>query len=271
MSSIGIVAGNGQFPHIAAAEASKKNKQVFIVGIKNEADASLGTYAEAMQWVKLGQMGKLMRFFKKHQVKDIFFAGKITKTSLWKGHVWPDWHAIKMMAPTRDRKDDTLLGAVCTYLNQNGFHVLECGELMSDHMAPEKTITKKKPSKSQLEDIQFGWELAKQMGQLDVGQTVVVKDKAVMAIEAIEGTDEAVLRGGSLCKEGAVIVKVAKPNQDMRFDVPAVGVATLNTMHTAKASVLAIEAGKSLILDYDEFVKTADQLGLIVVGFQSSK
>lgn len=266
MPKLGLIAGNGNFPLLATEEAQAKGFEVYAVCVRGEADVRLEKKANQSQWVRLGEIGKTMKFFKSHDVRDLFFAGKITKTSLWKGDIRPDLHALQMMATLKDRKDDTLLGHVCRYFEKHHFKILETSFLMERFFAKREVYTKKSPNSKQNEDIEFGWQLAKHMGSLDIGQTVVVKDKAVMAIEAIEGTDEAIRRGGKIAKNDAVVVKVAKPEQDARFDVPAVGLSTLEAMKEVKASVLAIEAGKTLILDLEEFVKKANSYGLVVVG-----
>jgi DUF1009 family protein len=160
--------------------------------------------------------------------------------------------------------------AIVKELEEEGFRVHDTTSFTKDLLCPERVLTRKKPSRTEWQDIEFGWKIAKELGQLDIGQTVVIKNMAVMAVEAIEGTDEAIMRGGHFAKSGAVVLKVSKPQQDMRFDVPVVGRGTLRTMKKAKAGVLAIEASKTIILDLNRFIEAADEAGIVVAGVRNA-
>lgn len=267
MDRIGIVAGNGKLPLIAAQSARSKGRLVYVCAICDETDPSIESIATKTIWVKLGEIKKLAHFFKSEAVEHVFFEGKITKTSLFKGHIKPDLDMVMLFARLKDRTDDTILGGICDYLEAKGLHVLDSTIYLDDCVPEAGVLTKKRPSKKEEEDIRFGWRLAKESGRLDIGQSVVVKDKAVLAIEAIEGTDAAIKRGGELGSRDVVVVKVAKPNQDMRFDVPAIGINTIRSMISAKAKVLAFEAGKTIIIDKEELLVLANAHNMIIVGY----
>ena len=193
-------------------------------------------------------------------------AGKIEKVRIFEGKVQPDLEMAKVLLKVRDFRDDSLLGGIADYLSHHGIQLQDSTSFLKEALPGPGTLGKKNPSREIQEDIDFGWEVAKTIAGLDIGQTVVVKRKAVLALEAIEGTDETIKRGGLLGKGGITVIKVAKPKQDMRFDVPAIGLGTLNELIAAKAKALAFEAGKTLFIDLNEFVKKADQAGIVLVG-----
>lgn len=266
MKKIGLIAGNGNLPVVIAQEAKSSGSEVYVCAIKGEATNELEKFAASIEWVKLGQLGKLINYFQANDVREAVMAGKVTKTNIMKGEVVPDVEMIKLMASVKDRKDDTLLGAVADYLGKKNIRILSSVSFLEKTLPKVGILSKRKPKKNDEEEIEFAWRLAKQIAGLDIGQTVVTKNKAVLAIEAIEGTNEAILRGGELGGGGVVIAKVAKPKQDMRFDVPTVGLQTLDAMVRAKADILAIEAGKTILLERDEFLKKADQHHMLIVA-----
>jgi len=266
MKKIGLIAGNGKLPIVIAKEAKASGCEVHICAIKGEAAIDLEKIADSIEWIKLGQLGKLIQYFKSKEICDAVMAGKITKTNIMKGDVVPDLEMIKMMASVKDRKDDTLLGAIADYLGGRNIRLLSSVGFLEKALPKAGVLSKRKPNKSDEEEIDFAWDLAKQIAGLDIGQTVVTKNKAVLAIEAIEGTDQAILRGGELGGGGVVVAKVAKPNQDMRFDVPTIGLQTLDVMLRAKVDILAMEAGKTILLERDEFLKKANQHHMLVVA-----
>lgn len=264
---LGVISGNGRLPLIVAQEAKKRGMEVVLCAIQGETDDSIVKEVGTVEWVKLGQLGKMVKFFKSNHVSEAVMVGKITKTNLFKGDIQPDLEMIKVVATTKNHSDDSLLGAIADYLDKQGIHILDSTTYLSEDCLPEEgVLTKQKPNKEQMLDIEYGWNLAKEMGRLDVGQTVVVKNQAVLAVEAIEGTDEAIRRGGKLGRGEVTVVKVAKPNQDMRFDVPAIGINTVLAMVESGAKVLAFEAGKTIVIDRDEFLKTANEHKLIVTA-----
>lgn len=268
---IGIIAGNGDFPLLTVRNAQAEGYVVSVAAIKGETSDAVMQASDHYQLIPFGQMKKVARFFLDHGVTQCLLAGKVTKTNLFKGDIIPDIAMIKIATSLRDWKDDSFLGGICEYLEKQGLTVLDSTRFLGSMLAESRVYSAKKPSKEMLADIQFGRALAKEMGRLDVGQSVVVKKKAVLAVEAIEGTDEAIKRAGVLGGKGAVVVKVAKPDQDMRFDVPVVGIKTIDSMCEAGATVLAVEARKTLILDLDAFVERINKEKLIFVGMDDQE
>jgi len=265
MNTIGLIAGRGRFPLLVAKQIREEGCRVASCAIHEEADPSLEKLSDHTLWVKLGELGKVEDFFKKQGVREILLAGKVTKTSLFKGHIKPDLEMIRALTKIRDWKDGSLLRAVVDHLESKGIHVLDSTTFLRSCLLGPAVLTHRKPTKEEWKDIEFGFEIAKEIGRLDIGQTVVVRKQAVLAIEAIEGTDEAIKRGGTLGKEGAVVVKVSKPRQDMRFDVPAVGLSTLEAMWEVRASILALEAHKTLVLEKNEIIEFANRHRISVV------
>jgi DUF1009 family protein len=194
-------------------------------------------------------------------------AGKVSKTLLYKSRIRPDLRAVKLLFSLKDKKDDSILLAITKELEEEGIHLLDITRFSRGIITPDGILTNNKPTDDEWKDVQFGWKIAKEIGRLDIGQTVVVKNQAVMAVEAIEGTDEAIKRGGKLAGSGAVIVKVSKPNQDMRFDVPVVGLTTLKAMIDVGAKVLAVESEKSIILNREKIIEDSKKAGISIVGY----
>jgi hypothetical protein len=224
----------------------------------------LAKWVDGIFWIKVGQLGKLIRIFQEQGVRDVLMAGGIRKTRLFSG--LPDLRAAALLARMLYKKDDSILRAVAAELESEGITVRESTLYLDNLLAPAGVLTRRKPSKDEQKDIAFGWEMAKEIGRLDIGQTVVIKDRAVLAVEAIEGTDEAILRGGRLCGRDAVVVKICKPQQDLRFDLPAIGMQTIRTMKEVKAGCLAVEAGKAIIFDRESVIAEADEAGMSIVG-----
>jgi DUF1009 family protein len=263
--NIGIIAGGGQFPLLFIEAAHKAGKRVVVVAHKGETDEQVAQAADACCWVKLGQLGKLISFFKKEGVRETVFLGTITKTQIFRD-VLPDLKGISLWNKIDRKQDDAILRAIANTLEADGITVLESTMYLGHLLFPAGVLTRKKPNKKQRRDIQFGWQNARAIGKLDIGQCVVVRNCTVLAVEAIEGTDEAILRGGALAKENAVVVKVKKPGQDFRFDLPATGLTTIRNLQSVKGSVLAVEAGQSLLFDREQMIQEANQAGIIVVG-----
>lgn len=268
MNKIGLIAGNGQFPVAFARAAKQKGMQVIAVAHEGETLPELAQWVDAIFWINVGQLGKLIKIFKEQGVTDVLMAGGIKKTRLFSGGM-PDLRGMALLARVIHKKDDSILRAVAKDLESEGITVRESTLYLDSLLASPGTLTKRKPSKDEQLDIEFGWHMAKEIGRLDIGQTVVVKDQAVLAVEAIEGTDEAIRRGGLLCGQGAVVVKVCKPQQDLRFDLPAVGVQTISTMEQVKASCLAVEAGKTIMIERETIVREADRAGITIVALQN--
>jgi len=275
---IGLLAGSGQFPIMFARAARREGIEVCGIGVEGMAPDELVECCHTYYTAPLARLGRAIRLFLREGVEQVVMAGKIEKTVLVRPYLFwrllPDWRTLHMWFryATRDKKDDTLLLAVIREFERDGisFHsALDyCPELLVRH----GFLTRRKPSTVQWKDIAFGWELAKAMGRLDVGQSVMVKDTAVLAIEAIEGTDACIRRAGDLCRRGGfVVVKVAKPQQDMRFDVPTIGIQTIQTMRESGAKVLAIESDKTIVLDRDAVIHAADELGISIVALHAEE
>jgi UDP-2,3-diacylglucosamine hydrolase len=270
MNKIGLIAGNGNFPIAFARAARLKGMRVVAVAHEGETLPELANLVDVIFWVKVGQLGKIIQLFKDEGVVDVLMAGGIKKTRFF-GNTMPDLRGMAMLAKMVHKKDDSLLRAVADELKSEGIIVRESTLYLDSIVAQKGILTKRKPAKSERQDIEFGWQMAKEIGRLDIGQTVVLKDQVILAVEAIEGTDEAIRRGGMLCGRGAVVVKVCKPQQDLRFDLPAIGTQTIRTMTEVKASCLAIEAGKTIILERETVVRDADRADITIIAVEDPK
>ena len=264
---IGIIAGGGQFPLLFAGAAKKKGRKVVIVAHKGESRPDLEEIADRFCWIKLGQLGKIIKFFKNEGVTSTVFLGTITKTRIFYD-ILPDLKGLSLWNKIDIRQDDAILRAIAGELEKEGIKVLESTLYLKEFLFPKGILTRKSPSASNIDDIRFGWQIARGIGRMDIGQCVVVRDRTVLAIEAIEGTDAAIKRGGALGREKAVVVKVKKPGQDFRFDLPAIGTDTIDSMTSVKAEVLAVETGQALLFDGKEVIRLADKAGIIVIGIQ---
>ncbi|MFZ3064237.1 MAG: UDP-2,3-diacylglucosamine diphosphatase LpxI [Nitrospirota bacterium] len=265
MEGIGLIAGDGNFPIILSNGLREKGKKVIAVGLENITSPALENSVESLHWIKVGQLGRLIKIFKKEGINRVVMAGKVSKTFMFKD-IRPDLRAISLYLKLKDRKDDTLLLGIVSELEKEGMKVEEPTRYVPHLLAEKGVITKRKPKKVELMDIEFGWPIAKEMGRLDIGQTVVVKERAVLAVEAIEGTDAAIRRAGELGRGGIVVIKVAKPKQDMRFDAPVIGLNTIRTLKEAKAAALCVEAGKTILLEKEDMIKLADKEKICIIG-----
>jgi DUF1009 family protein len=264
---IGIIAGGGQFPLLFAKAAHSQGLKVYAAAHQGETDETLADHVERLQWVKLGQLGKIIDFFKQEGVKKAVFIGSITKINIFRD-VRPDLKGLGLWNKINIKQDDAILRAVADRLEKDGIEVVASTGYVPELLFPKGILTRKKPTKDQMSDIVFGWEIARSLGNLDIGQCVVVRNKTVLAVEAIEGTDATIRRGGALGKEKAVVVKLRKPNQDLRFDLPAIGMKTLDTMKEAHASVLAVEAEYALFFDRESVIQAANNAGIVIVGIE---
>ena len=262
---IGIIAGNGQFPILFSKVARQKGYAVYATAHRNETEAELSQFTEAIEWLHLGQIKRMIRFFKRHQITEAVMLGGIRKTRMFTD-VRPDAKAISLMFGMKNTHDDGLLRAVADVLEKEGITIRAATFLLPQLLAPEGCWTKRKPNAHEKADIEMGWRIAKEIGRLDIGQCVVCGGGSVLAIEAIDGTDATLTRGGRLGSGTAVAVKVCKPNQDQRFDMPAVGLETIHTMSAAGISALAVEAGRAVVFDREEMIDAADDSGLTVIG-----
>ncbi len=275
---IGLLAGSGRFPIAVAQAARSQGYLVYCLGVLGMASEELETMCDGFDMVPLGKVGRAIRLFKRENIDQVVLAGKIDKKVWYKQfhllRIMPDWRGWHMLWQyvRANKKDDTFSLALIREFKRDqisfGTALDFCPELLVKH----GFLTKRKPSRSQWRDIKFGWDMAKEIGRLDIGQTVVVKDTAVIAIEAIEGTDQAIRRAGELCQRGSfTVVKVAKPQQDMRFDVPAIGVQTIQAMHESGGRILAIESGMTIMLDRDEVIDLANKFGIAIVSLNAEE
>jgi UDP-2,3-diacylglucosamine hydrolase len=262
---VGLIAGNGRFPILVAQAARQAGRRMIAVAHRGETLPELEPLVDRIHWIRLGEFGKLVKIFKKEAVTQVILAGGIDKKKMF-SHVRPDLKGLLLMARLGQRKDDLILRTVARELTREGIEVLPSTTLLPSLLAPSGVLTRRRPTEEEQKDIDFGWSLAKELGKLDIGQCLVVRKGAVVAVEAIEGTDETIRRGGRLAKEKAVVIKVSKPIQDLRFDLPAVGEQTIRTMLEVKASVLAIEAQKTLIFDQEATIRLADHHRMVIVS-----
>jgi DUF1009 family protein len=275
---IGLLAGSGRFPIAFAKAARRQGESIFCIGVEGMASEELANHCDQYVTTGLARIGRGIRLFRRAGVEKIVMAGKIEKKVLFRPflfwRVLPDWRTLHMWFnyATRDKKDDTLLLAVIREFERDHLTFDSALNYCSELLVKHGFLTRRRPTPGQWKDINFGWELAKEMGRLDVGQSVMIKDTAVLAIEAIEGTDECIRRAGELCRRGGfTVVKVSKPQQDMRFDVPTIGVQTIHTMHESGARVLAVESEKTIVLDQDEVLRLANQFGISIVSLNAQE
>jgi DUF1009 family protein len=248
---IGLLAGWGRFPHAVAEALREQGHRVSCLGIRHHADPALAELCDDFAWVGLARLGAAIRYYRRRGVREAIMAGKVHKVTLYHPGAWvryfPDLRTVRTFYPhfvrkKEDQKDDTLLGAIVGAFGEEGIVFHPATDYVPELLVKQGCLSFRKPTAAERSDIEFGWRLAKEIGRLDVGQSVVVKDRAPLAIEAIEGTDECIRRAGQLCRKGGfTVVKVAKPQQDMRFDVPTIGLGTLETIAAAGGRVLAIE------------------------------
>lgn len=265
---LGILSGSGELPNIIALEAKKKGYSIIAIIPSPLENDPLNEIADKSFRINVGHLGRLISILRESRTGHIVMAGNFPKTLLHdqKGGVLLDARAIKLLNSLKDHSDDSIMDAIAREIEKEGVKVLGITSFIKELMVEDGVLTHKKPSEMNWMDIMFGWRIAKGIGRLGIGQTVVVKDRAVMAVEAIEGTDEAIRRGGLLSGGGAVVVKLSRPHQDMRYDIPVVGIDTLRVMSMVHANVLALEAKKGIILQKEDFLRMANEMGIIVVG-----
>jgi DUF1009 family protein/predicted dehydrogenase len=265
MKKIGLIAGGGQFPILFARAARQNGVEVVAVALKGEADELLESEVDVCAWVSLGKLGRMIETFQKAQVTEVAMAGAVAKTKLF-SKIRPDWKAVRLLARMLHKKDDAILRAFTEELEAHGIQVRPSTLFLPELLAPPGILTRRRPNARERRDIIFGWNLAKEIGKLDIGQCILVRDQAVLAVEAIEGTDETIRRGGGLGKSEVVVVKVCKPHQDLRFDVPAVGLQTIETMKEVGASVLVVEADRTLMFDREKMIQAANDARIAILS-----
>jgi DUF1009 family protein len=267
-ATVGIVAGGGRLPFEIARGARAAGRRVVAVALDGLADPALGAAVDAITWVAPGELGALLDALRASDAREAVLAGTVSKAQLYTAgeRLRLDARGAAFLAALRDRSDDGILRALGALIESEGTAIVAQTAYASALLAPAGVLGAVAPSDAQRADVAFGWPIAKAIGRLDVGQTLVVKQRAVLAVEAIEGTDAAIRRGGALAGRGACVLKVWKPGQDPRFDAPTVGLDTLTALVETGASLLAVEAGRTLVLDRDEVVRRADAHGIALVG-----
>ena len=268
MEPLGIIAGNGEFPLVLARSARQLGiGRIVAAAFDGETQPGVRDVVDEIEWVKLGQLNKLIEVFTSRGIKRVVMAGGITPSNLFKD-LRLDLRMTTMAFRLKQRNAETIFGAIAAEMAKDGVELLDPRPFLGDSVPKPGVLTRSKPNKEQQEDIEFGLKIAKTVSALDIGQTVVVKKGTVLAVEGFEGTDECIRRGGALAGDegGAIAIKVSKPHQDFRFDVPCVGEKTIESCRVGRISVLAIEAGGSLLLEKDKLLQTADKLGLVMVG-----
>ena len=261
----GLIAGNGQFPFLVVEGARRAGASLSVVAIKEETDPRIDEVADKVTWVGIGQLGKMIDFFKREGVGRAIMAGQVKHVQIFSGSL-PDVRMLKMLWNLPKRNTDALIGGVADEMAKEGIELIDSTFFIQDHLAPAGPITKRSPNETERENIGYGLHIASEIARLDLGQTIVVRAKACVAIEAMEGTDATIRRAGELAKGKLTVVKVAKPDQDMRFDVPVVGVPTVETMIEAGATCLSVTAGKTLIFDREAMVRLADKHKIAIIG-----
>ena len=263
--TLGIIAGNGVYPRLLANAARKAGvKKIIAAAFTGETDPVLEQHVDLLEWMRVGQLNRLLRFFRTQHIHHAIMAGQIAPKNLF--DLRPDWKALMLLGKLKERNAESMFAAVADELANADVDLLPATTFLEDSLAPSGLIAGPKVSRHEEDDIDLGWSVAKEIARLDIGQTVIVKNGTVVAVEAIEGTNDAIKRGGALAREGAVMVKVAKPSQDMRFDVPVIGVETIRIAAEARLRVIAVEAGKTLLLERDAIVDLANRSGISIVA-----
>lgn len=267
VNRIGLLAGEGELPIIFADEARKRGTRVIAFAAKKIASPELDSHVDKIYWLDLPEVKKLPFMLFINRIKHLVMLGKVPKSIFFKRDFSKSREISSLLEDTSDRLDDSILREVSNKVKKFGITFISPAEFLSDFIPKRGTLTKREPTPKEWEDIKFGREMAMAIGKLDIGQTIVVKNKAVLAVEAIEGTDEAIKRAGKFSGGGTIVVKIIKPNQDPRFDIPMVGIETINSLVEAKASVLAIEADKTIFINREESISKADTNNISVVAF----
>lgn len=261
----GLIAGNGKFPFMVVEGARASGAEMVVAAIREETDPSIEHLADRVTWVGIGQLGRMIRFFKDEGVEKAIMAGQVKHVQIFSRAV-PDARMLKVLLRLPKRNTDSLIGAIASELESEGIELIDSTYFLQQNLPASGTLTRRQPDKHERENIEYGLEVAREIARLDLGQTIVVRGKACVAIEAMEGTDATIRRAGQLVSGRLTVVKLAKPNQDMRFDVPVVGVPTIEAMIEAGATCLCITAGKTLMFDREEMVRAAEKAKIAIVA-----
>ena len=266
---IGLIAGSGQFPLLFARAAQQKGWEVYSAAYMKETDPELVRFSASVEWLYVGQIKKLISFFRRHHVCQAVMMGAIQKPRMF-SNLRPDMKALALIAGMQHSHDDALLRRFADLLEKEGIKIMPSTLLLPDLLAPAGVWTRRRPSPAESRDIDIGWRIAKEIGRLDIGQCVVIKSGSILAVEAIDGTDSTIERGGRLGAGRAVVVKICKPHQDTRFDIPAVGLQTIEIMQSVQVKTLAVEAGKVVVFDRQEMIERADAYKMAIVAINDS-
>jgi DUF1009 family protein len=262
---LGLIAGNGKFPFLVLEGAKRAGTSVAVAAIREETDPSIESLADRLTWVGIGQLGKMLRFFKSEGVDKAIMAGQVKHVQIFSRAI-PDVRMLKMLLRLPRRNTDALIGAVANELASEGIELIDSTFFLKDQLPQPGTLTRRAPDDRERSDVEYGLEIARGIAGMDLGQTIVVRDRACVAIEAMEGTDAVIRRAGELVRGRLTVVKIAKPDQDMRFDVPVVGVPTIESMKDSGATCLCLTAGKTLMFDREAMVKLADRHKIAILA-----
>lgn len=263
----GLIAGNGRFPFLVLEGAREHGVDMVVAAIKEETAPEIEQHASQVEWMSVGQLGRLIRFFKREHVTHAIMAGQVKHHQIFRLNALPDLRMVRLLARLSTKNTDSLIGAVADELAREGITLVDSTIFLESLLATEGVLTRRAPTKEELADIDYGLGVAREIGRLDLGQTIAVKDRAVVAIEAMEGTDAVIARAGDVTRgRPFVVVKVAKPDQDMRFDVPVIGVPTIEAMSRAGATAIHVTARKTLLFDKDDLMALADKQGITIIG-----
>jgi len=272
---LGLIAGAGRFPFLVARGARKAGRPVVAVGLRGLTDPNLRDCVDRFYWSGVVRLGQWIRIFRRCRVHEAIMAGSVRKSDMYGRfrllRFLPDWTSFRLwFFGVADRRNDTILRATADLLEQRGITLTDSVQYCRDHLPGPSLLTRRQPTDAQQRDIEFGWRIAKEMGRLDIGQSIAVKEQEVIAVEAIEGTDRMIERAGELCRHGGwTLIKVAKPDQDMRFDVPTVGPQTVCNLKEHGGKALVFEANRTLVIDRSELIEAADRLGVVVVAHEA--
>lgn len=255
---LGIIAGNGAYPRLLADSARKAGvKKLVAAAFSGETDPTLAQYVDEIEWFRVGQLNRLLNFFHKQQARQAIMAGQIAPKNLF--DLRPDWKALLLLAKLKQRNAETIFTAIAAELSKIGVDLIPATSFLENYLASSGLIAGPRLSRREENDVELGWKIAKEIARLDIGQTIIVKNGTVLAVEGFDGTNDTILRGGKLARKGAVMIKVAKPNQDMRFDVPVVGMETIRVANEARIRVIAVEAARTLLLEKEAIIETANR------------
>ena len=265
LDALGIIAGNGVYPRLLADSVRKAGvKKIVVAAFTGETDPALAQHVDPLEWMRVGQLNRLLKFFRTHDIHHAIMAGQIAPKNLF--DLQPDWKALLLLGRLKERNAESIFAAIADELAKIDVELLPATTFLEDSLAPAGLVAGAKLSRQEEEDVDLGWKTAKEIARLNIGQTVIVKNGTIVAVEAFEGTNETIKRGGALARAGAVMVKVAKPNQDMRFDVPVIGLETIRICAEARMRVIAVEAGKTLLLERDAIVDLANRSKISIVA-----